>query len=413
MATQFQSLSSLLADLESASFDRPPAVVSNAHYTGLAVSRALDAVDVPVIALDRNGDGLASPSNAIDYAGRITYPLEDQAGFEADLEAVVDAVGSDVVAFPCMDEWVHAYAAADVDGLRRPFSDAAGIERVLDKESLYAIAEELGVPYPETYRLSETSPEEAAEVLGFPLVVKPARKREFEEAIGTNVVEVADSEELAEIVAAAEEADVRIMAQERVPVAPGEDCSVASYVPPGGVDDALSVVGNPMLRYPRSFGSSCVVERVDRPALEARAFDVLAETGYHGISEAEFVYDADRDEYVLLDINTRPWKWIEMPVTAGANLPAAAYAAVTDATYEPDPSRDALWVSLKDYVSLLATDDTTPTALEGDHWRALVSGAFEEMEGGLTTAVYRPSDPGPTAQLLETEFSGREYYCAC
>ena len=102
-----------------------------------------------------------------------------------------------------------------------------------------------------------------------------------------------------------------------------------------------------------------------------------------------------------------------MPVAAGVNLPAAAYAAVTETSYEPEPIRDALWVSLKEYVSALATDDSTPAVLDGDHWRALASGSFERSDGGLTTAVYRPSDPGPTATLLETEFSGREYYCAC
>ena len=413
MATQFQSTSSLLEDLEEATFDRPPAIVSNAHYTGLAVSRALEALDVPVIALDRTGDGVAPPSTAVEYAGRIAYPLEDPGGFEADLEAVVDAAGTEVVAFPCMDEWVHAYAGADVDGVRRPFSGADGIDRVLDKESLYATAADLEVPYPETYSLSETDLEDVIDALGFPLVVKPARKREGEEALGTNVLEVGSEAEFAEVVAAADEADIRILAQERVPVARGEDCSVGSYVPTSGVEDALSVVGNPRRRYPLSYGSSCVVERVERPELEARAFDVLAETGYHGISEAEFVYDAERGEYVLLDVNTRPWKWIGMPVEAGANLPAAAYAAVTEAEYEPDPSHEALWVSLRDYLSLLATDDAARPVLDGGHWRALASGAFERLEGGLTTAVYRPSDPGPTAKLLETEFSGREYYCAC
>ena len=37
-----------------------------------------------------------------------------------------------------------------------------------------------------------------------------------------------------------------------------------------------------------------------------RGLDVLEACGYHGISEAEFVYDADREEFLLLDINTRP-----------------------------------------------------------------------------------------------------------
>jgi len=56
MAAQFRSTEALIDALADASFDRPPALVSNAHVTGLGVARALDAHDVPVIALDRPGD---------------------------------------------------------------------------------------------------------------------------------------------------------------------------------------------------------------------------------------------------------------------------------------------------------------------------------------------------------------------
>ena len=85
---------------------------------------------------------------------------------------------------------------------------------------------------------------------------------------------------------------------------------------------------------------------------------MLETCGYHGISEAEFVYDADREEFLLLlDINTRPWKWIGLPVAAGLNLPLAAYASVTDLRYEPDPAADTRWVSLRNYLELLATTE--------------------------------------------------------
>ncbi|TKX83595.1 carboxylate--amine ligase, partial [Halorubrum sp. SS5] len=194
--------------------------------------------------------------------------------------------------------------------------------------------------------------------------------------------------------------------------ATGRDHSLASYVPPSGSGDALAVVGNAAVRYPRNFGTSCLVETADEPAIEERALAVLDDAGYHGISESEFVYDADREEFLLLDVNTRPWKWISMPVAAGANLPMAAYAAVTDASYESDGVEPTRWVYLRDYLSLLAGDDAFWDQLSAADWRRLVSGAFER-EGGLTTGVYRPSDPGPAAKLFETEFVDREYYCSC
>ena len=413
----FLPLEELRSVLESRSFDRPPAIVCNAHITGLSVARALGAKDVPVVALDRTGDGVAPRSNAIVAAGEVTFPLDDPEGFRADVEQIADALDHEPVIFPCMDEWVHAVSETEPAGVRRPFAEREAVEAVLDKESLYARAEELGIPYPETYRLAEVDPDEAAAELGFPLVVKPARKREFEELLGTNVLEVSDREEYHDLLDRAAEAGVRVMAQEKVPVAVGEDRSVASYVPPEG--DPLAIVGNARVRYPRGYGTSCVVDRVVDPELEARALGLLEESGYYGISEAEFVYDAEREEYVLLDVNTRPWKWISMPVEAGANLPYAAYADAVGLEYEPEyPGRstdevaETRWVYLRDYLAGLAENPTATDVLTRSEWEALLSGDFESARG-LTTGVYRPSDPGPTVQLLETEFGGQEYYCSC
>ena len=137
MADVFRSTAALCDALADATFARPPALVSNAHITGLGVARALTRADVPVIALDRNGQGVAPPSNAVDYAGAVTYPLNDKAGFREDVQRVVEAAGTEAVAFPCMDEWVHAYVQTEPDGVVCPFADQAGIDRVLDKTSLY------------------------------------------------------------------------------------------------------------------------------------------------------------------------------------------------------------------------------------------------------------------------------------
>jgi len=403
---EFDALRDALADR---AFDRPPAFVANAHVTGLSVARALDAHGVPVVALDRSGDGAAPPSNAVDHAGRITYPLDDADGFREDIEALAAELDHDPVAFGCMDEWALAFAETAPEGVRLPFADADTLDAVLDKTALYDLCEALGVPHPETYQLSETDPEDAADELGFPLVVKPARKREFEEAVGTNVIEVTDREEYRDVVEMARETGIEVMAQEKVPVARGEDHSLASYVPEDG--DPLAVVGNARVRAPLGYGTSCVVERVERPEIRERALAVVEDAGYHGISESEFVYDSERDDFVLLDVNTRPWKWIGMPVAAGANLPMAAYADATGTDYDPDPLTDARWVSLEDYLPLVAGGELTDV-LGPDDWQALLSGDFETT-GDLTTAVYRPSDPAPVAHRLDVEFGGRDYYCSC
>ena len=408
--TAFRTHEDLLDAVAERTFDRPPAIVANAHITGLGVARALAAHDVPVIAVDRTGDGAAPPSTAVDLAGAVSYPLDDQAAFRDDIEAIADAAGRELVAFGCMDEWVHAFADTDPKGVRLPFADRSVIDAVLDKTSLYKVADRLGVPYPETVYLADTTPAAAIEQLGLPLVLKPAFKRAFEEAIGTNVVEVTTREQLHEYVDLAEAHDIELIAQSKVDAVRGKDHSLASYIDPDG--SVLSLVGSAAVRNPPEYGTSCLVERAHEPVIEERASAVLGATGHHGISEAEFVYDRDREEYLLLDINTRPWKWIGLPVAAGANLPMAAYADTTAATYEHDGVHDATWVSLADYIEVLGTDTTVRDRLRPGDWQALVSGAIEQRTD-LTTAVYRPSDPEPAYQIIQTALGAREYYCAC
>lgn len=416
MATEFLDTADLVAAVEAAAFDRPPALVANAHITGLSVARALTAHDVPVVAIDRTGEGVAPHSDAIEFAGRVRYPLDDFDGFQADVAAIADAAG-EVVAFACMDEWVHAFtdAASEVSALTCSWGNH---ESVLDKSQLYRRAESLDVPYPETYFLEGEGPNvvapddpgEAIEELGFPLVVKPARKREGEEYLGSNVVEVATHEELDTVLDAAVAHDVEVMLQEKVDIATGKDRSLASYVPESG--DPLSVVGNAQVRFPQEFGTACLVRTVDDPVIDDRALPVIEDAGYHGISESEFVYDVAREEYVLLDVNTRPWKWISLPVAAGANLPYAAYAEAVGVDYDPREPGDARWVYLRDYLNLLAGDGAFWDVLSESDWADLISGAFEDV-GDLTTAVYRPSDPAPAAKLIESEFREEEYYCSC
>jgi len=420
MSARFLPFDELVDRLAEQSFETPPAVVSNAHVTGLGVARALDRHDVPVIALDRTPDGVAPGSEAVDFAGKVTYPLADLDGYRRDLEQVAAALSQDPVAFGCMDEWVHALAETAPEGVRLPFA-ADRIDGVLDKTALYARCEEFSVPYPETYRIEEAgtesggpsirSAEAAAQTLGFPLVCKPARKRAFEEVLGTNVVEVSDREQYRDVVAQAEAGGVRLMAQERVDVAVGEDRSLASYVSPEG--DVTAVLGNARARYPPNYGTSCVVDRVESRSLRERALQVLDAAGYHGISESEFVYDRDRETYVLLDVNTRPWKWIGMPVAAGANLPMAAYASAVEGVEYTDsvrPDEQVRWVYLADYLKRLA--DGGADVLSQAEWLALARGEVH-AESGTVTGVYDPLDPEPAYQLLQTELTDREYYCAC
>jgi len=110
---------------------------------------------------------------------------------------------------------------------------------------------------------------------------------------------------------------------------------------------------------------------------------------------------------VILDINTRPWKWITLPVVAGFNLPYAAYADAVGASYSPGESTASRWVFLEDYAQLLTGGHED--VLSRSEWVSIVSGEFDKTVAG----VYDPADPEPTYSMLQSTFQEREYYCSC
>ena len=105
---------------------------------------------------------------------------------------------------------------------------------------------------------------------------------------------------------------------------------------------------------PPDFGTSCLADARWDPAIAEAGVRVLQELGYSGISEIEFVEDAATGRRLLLDVNTRAWKWIGLPVAAGVDLPLLAYRDAIGEACDSGPQRDGVrWTFLRDYVPLV------------------------------------------------------------
>src|SRR6478752_284386 len=158
-------------------FDRPAAIVCNAHITGLAVARSLAKRGVPVIGLDREPYGVALASKALVSAGVCANPIADEEGFIQDLLAIGVELTQPAILFGCMDEWVlamNAHRGRLEQFFRFPFADDRTVRRILDKSELYREAAALGVPIPRSLDARETSTEEILAKIGVPSILKPA-----------------------------------------------------------------------------------------------------------------------------------------------------------------------------------------------------------------------------------------------
>jgi predicted ATP-grasp superfamily ATP-dependent carboligase len=174
-------------------------------------------------------------------------------------------------------------------------------------------------------------------------------------------------------------------------------------------------VGRKLEQYPPDFGTACLVDSRYVEEIIGRGVDILKQFGYQGISEVEFIYDERDGDYKLLDINTRVWKWVGLPIRAGIDLPWLAYAdAVYGGVEQAGRQRDGLrWVYLKDYVALRrekpGVDEAT---LTHEDWVELIAGRADS-NSLIVPAVLSSDDPEPFARLMEGSFQERPYYCAC
>ena len=396
--------------------DLPAAVVFNCHITGLAVARSLGKRGVPIIGLDRDSQGLGLHSKFTTVAGNCPYPLEDERAFIDLLLRIGAALDSKAVLFPCLDEWVFAVArhrAELEEYFVLPFSDLHIIDRILDKNLLYHKCEERGIPIPRTFYIGEQTPDDVASRIEFPCIVKPALQREFTNEFGEKVFRANDRDEFLDLCSRASHHS--LLAQEIVGAGIDSFYSLCSYV--GSDREPKGVfVGRKLEQYPPDFGTACLVDSRYVPRIVERGLDLLNQFGYHGISEVEFIYD-DRDgEYKLLDINTRVWKWIGLPIGAGVDLPWLAYSDALYGKVEAAAARQReplRWVYLKDYVALRREKSGPPEAnLTRKDWLDLISGN-DGPDSAIISAVLSADDPEPFARLMESLFEDKQYYCAC
>ena len=411
-------------DLAGLSTERPAAVTMNSHITALAVARSLGRRGVQVVALDKELGGLAQHSRFIAARGLLPAPeLDGGRPLRDGLLELAPGFPTPPVLFPTNDDWVLALARHR-EALQPHYllygPPPPVLHRVLSKTQLWRACTRLGIPTPRSWPLGEpsaaqTEPPTDVTALPYPVVLKPDDSRGFYNAFRAKVWVVATPTELLERRREAADAGLSLLAQELIESPAGGFVSFASYLSADGVARG-SLTGRKLEQWPPGFGTCCLADVRSKPALAERGLAVLAELGYHGVSEIEFVLDPRTGEHLLLDVNPRVWKWVGLCVAAGVDLPWLAYTDAIGAPQTAGPARDGRrWTYLADYARLVrARGAVLPEeAVSHDEWVTLLSGRLPE---GFVDGVHDPDDPEPSYDLLWAALAGGAgpgYSCAC
>ncbi len=223
------------------------------------------------------------------------------------------------------------------------------LRRYIEKDQLYALADECGVPCPLTYSL--TSPretEEIADQVRYPCILKPVNSVAFVSHFGKKNISVGDQHALICEFKKCFDAGLNVVVQE---VIPGPDSALErlqTYVDTNGRLSAR-FFNNKLRQNPPQFGVMRVGFSTARnPEVEVLAERLLKHGHYRGYASIEFKRDARDGKLKLMEVNVRMPRNGMLAIASGVNFPWHIYSDLVknQQLYLEDYTFGLYWIEL-------------------------------------------------------------------
>ena len=306
-----------------------PAIVLGSGITTLGVIRGLGRMGIRTYCASRELSFVA----ASRWCTRTPILLERY----ADLPPFLEQLPYErAVVFACSDDWVMAMS--DLDGhlaLRFPISQApaAALKTCLDKGRLAVLLNELQIPHPRTAILhsAEELVDLCAQHAG-EYFLKPRDSQAFSARYRVKAFHVTSGAEAQERYTQIAQDGLEVMLQEYIPGPPTNHYFIDGFVDRRG-RVCTRFVRQRIRMYPLRFGNSSYMTTV--PLAEVAAATqmldrLLAALHYRGMFSAEFKRDPRDNTLKLLEVNVRPWWYIEFAELCGVNICRMAYRDALD-----------------------------------------------------------------------------------
>jgi D-aspartate ligase len=309
----------------------PAVVVDVGWVNGLAAIRSLGRAGIRVLALDHRPSALGFRSR---YAEPVVTPdPQDEDAFVAFLAGLEV---EDAPVFATHDEPLNAIArAADrlAGRFLYPFPPWEVLARIQTKRGQLEAAERADVPTPRTaHPGSAGEARAAADLIGFPVLVKPSSTEGFKRRFGKQAFRCETAAEVERAYADAEPYEP--MVQEVIPGGDDELYTLGSYVSRDG--EALGLFcGRKLRQTPPGVGTCRVGEALWVEEVVEQGLKLLHTLEFHGLSQVELKRDPRDGAYKLMEVNPRLFQWHGLAAACGVDLPLIAYRDLTGERVEP------------------------------------------------------------------------------
>lgn len=216
--------------------------------------------------------------------------------------------------------------------------DAAVLRRLVDKGAFLCTLREVGVPHPRTHLIDDV--DDLGKLCDAELAsafIKPRDSQRFHSAHGVKGLRPGTRDGFRALLERLLAEGHGLMIQQYVPGPASSHYFIDGFASDGG--EIVTLLARRRLRmYPVDFGNSTFMASVGlgevRDAIDSLAL-LLRHLRYRGIFSAEFKRDATDGQFRILEINARPWWYVEFAARAGVDVVTMAYRAALGLPLEP------------------------------------------------------------------------------
>jgi predicted ATP-grasp superfamily ATP-dependent carboligase len=328
-----------------------PALIFGLSENGLAIGRSLAKKGIKVYAVSYS-KGIAYYSKFIE-ALIFEEPTNNCELFKKQLSKFCLGLDSKPVLFITSDVYLHFIInnKAFIDKyFAYNLSSFDLIKKLQDKDQQYRIIKETGIALPVTHRVTcYKEYEEIKKELHLPVFIKGLDVNQWRSIIGANKkgFKIENEEQLDKKINHLLQNNVSFIIQELIIGNDYDNWKVSIYSDRKGAIKSIITLQK-IFQHPIYFGVGSIMRSRQNKDLQQIGVKLFSSLNYKGVGSAEFKFSKERNEYVLIEINTRYWQQNLLALKSGLNFPLLDYYTSLDIQFDIDSNfkENVYWINL-------------------------------------------------------------------
>jgi D-aspartate ligase len=304
----------------------PPVIIVGAHTIGLAVLRAFNRMNIERVLVSYDQSDIARVSRYVTQLLDSPNPQKQPEEFVGFLIKLAKNYAGSLL-IPASDAsltTISKYKHSLMNYYIVACPEWEIVEKIIDKNFTYILAEKAGVPVPRTiFPHSEGEVETYSKKIDFPCLVKPCQSHLYFDRFHYKMVYANNMDEMMNAYRQASAFGLEVVLQEYIPGEDGNGVNYNSYFWDG--KPVVEFTARKVRNAPPKLGSPCVAFSKETPEVYDAGRKVLDAIGFYGYSCMEFKQDQRDGVYKLMEVNGRHNLSGMLAVKSGINFPVLHY----------------------------------------------------------------------------------------